>query len=182
MSPLAKLLQIKPAAELKREDQQSLPGKIWARFVSIVRSAKVQRRVRRIEIVERITLGNKQSVVLLRLDQREFMVGCCGDSVVLLAPPPVAAVPEKAVAAKAIKTPAKQRSRVKAAKPKKVSQPVLAPTQPVASTAAFAPVVAQTNLQQNQKQTHSSSNHGLPLKRRIPTKARLVKAFAGRAQ
>lgn len=176
MSPLAKLLQIKPAADLKREDQRSLLGKIWARFLSIVRSAKVQRRVRRIEIVERITLGNKQSVVLLRLDQREFMVGCCGDSVVLLAPPPAAAVPEKAVAAKLVKTPVKRRSRVKAAKPKKVSQPVLAPTQPVASTTSFALIAAQTNLGQAEKNTE------LPLKPRVPTKARLVKAFAGRTQ
>jgi flagellar biogenesis protein FliO len=176
MSPLAKLLQIKPAAELQREDQRSLLGKIWARFLSIVRSAKVQRRVRRIEIVERITLGNKQSVVLLRLDQREFMVGCCGDSVVMLAPPPAAATPETAVAAKAIKPPAKRRSRIKTGKSKKVSQPVLAPTQPVASAAAFAPVAAQTNLEQVER------NIELPLKRRVPTKARLVKAFAGRAQ
>src|SRR5580698_6464604 len=106
MSPLAKLLQIKPIAEFKREDQRSLLGKIWARFLSIVRSAKVQRRVRRIEIVERIALGNKQSVVLLRLDEREFMVGCCGDSVVMLAPPPAVAAPEKAIPEKSVKTPA----------------------------------------------------------------------------
>jgi flagellar biogenesis protein FliO len=182
MSPLAKLLQIKPAADLKREDQRSLLGKIWVRFLSIVRSAKVQRRIRRIEVVERITLGNKQSVVLLRLDQREFMVGCSGDSVVLLAPPPAAAVPEKAVAAKAVKAPAKRRSRVKATKSRKNSQPVLAPTQRGESTATFAPVAAQINPGQAEKKTDSAHNIELPLKRRVPTKARLVKAFAGRAQ
>src|ERR1700759_2826337 len=88
MSQLAQLLQIKPAPEVKPEAGKSLLARMWMRLMTILRSAKVQRRVRRIEIVERVALGNKQSVVLMRLDQREFMVGCCGDSVVLLAPPP----------------------------------------------------------------------------------------------
>jgi flagellar biogenesis protein FliO len=177
MSPLAKLLQIKPVAELKREDQRSLLLKIWTRFLGILRSAKVQRRVRRIEIVERIALGNKQSVVLLRLDQREFMVGCCGDSVVLLAPPPAPAVP-----AEAVQAPAKRRSRVKPAKPKMVAKHTLALTEPLMSHEPVVPASAQTNLRQSEKNPNNSANIEMPLKRRVPTKARLVKAFAGRAQ
>jgi flagellar biogenesis protein FliO len=180
MSPLAKLLQIKPVAELKREDQRSLLLKIWTRFLGILRSAKVQRRVRRIEIVERIALGNKQSVVLLRLDQREFMVGCCGDSVVLLAPPPEPAAP--AVPAAAVQAPAKRRSRVKPAKPKMVAKHTLALTEPLMSHEPVVPASAQTNLRQSEKNPNNSANIEMPLKRRVPTKARLVKAFAGRAQ
>jgi len=182
MSPLAQLLQIKPAAEVKREDKRSLLGKIWAQFVGLLRSAKVQRRVRRIEIVERITLGNKQSVVLLRLDQREFMVGCCGDSVVMLAPPHATVVPEKAIPEKTVKTSTKRRARAKSAKPKKVAQPVLAPIEPAASAATTMSSSAMSSRRLAEKQADGSTNIELTVKPRVPTKARLVKAFGGRAQ
>ena len=90
MSPIAKLLQIKPAKEIQR---QSFLGSVWSNFLGILRTTKFQRREKRLEVVERITLSNKQSVVLMRLDEREFMVGCCGDAVVLLAPPQTPVMP-----------------------------------------------------------------------------------------
>ena len=186
MSPLAQLLQIKQAPEATPEAGRSLLRKIWARFVGILRSVKVQRRVRRIEIVERIALGNKQSVVLLRLDQREFMVGCCGDSVVLLAPPPapVAAAettPSAIVVSKSVKAPAKRRSLAKAVKPKSGSRPKPSSKETVRPAATVISSAAQINLQESEKQTNTGSDTELPLDRRLPTKARLVKAFGRRA-
>src|SRR6266700_7062726 len=57
---------------------------IWKKAISILRSARVQRRVRAMQLVERLALGNKQSIVLVLVDKQEFVVGCCGDSMVLL--------------------------------------------------------------------------------------------------
>jgi flagellar biogenesis protein FliO len=185
MSPLAQLLQIKQTPEATPEAGRSLLGKIWARFVGILRSAKVQRRVRRIEIVERIALGNKQSVVLLRVDQREFMVGCCGDSVVLLAPPPAplaaAETTPSIVVAKPVKAPAKRQSQAKAVKPKSGSRLKPSSKETVRPAATVISSAAQINLQESGKQTNTGSDTESSLDHRVPTKARLVKAFGRRA-
>jgi flagellar biogenesis protein FliO len=157
MSPLAKLLQIRPSPECPSEGSRSIAGRIWKRFLEVLRSAKVQRRVRRLEIVERVALGSKQSVVLLRVDQREFVVGCCGDSVVLLVPP----VPDP------VKEQPKRRNHPK---PKRVQPPVLAPVAAVVAVAA--PVKARQNSEAKAPQIK------LSLKGQVPTKARLIKSFA----
>jgi flagellar biogenesis protein FliO len=170
MSPLAKLLQIQPAQKLQRE---SILGKIWANFLGILRATKIQRRVRRLEIVERITLGNKQSVVLMRMDDREFMVGCCGDSVVLLAPPQSPTMP-----ADAMKVQVKRRKRIRTTKAK-TTQPVLAAPVPVVA-GPFAADDAPVKVSQSAKKAKAAPQIEAPLKQRVPTKARLVKAFAGR--
>lgn len=170
MSPLAKLLQIKPAHKLQ---QESFAGKVWSNFLGILRATKIQRRVRRLEIVERITLSNKQSVVLMRLDEREFMVGCCGESVVLLAPPQSPAMPSDVV-----KVQVKRQKRAKAIKARTV-RPVLAAPIPVAAS-AFIPVVEPVKVSQPSPKTKPAPQIEVPLKQRVPSKARLVKAFGGR--
>lgn len=162
MSPLAKLLQIRPSLEGQREDSPSTMGKIWKRFLEVLRSAKVQRRVRRLEIVERVAMGNKQSVVLLRVDQREVVVGCCGDSLVLLVPSVVDQVKE-------------QPKRLRSAKTKMAQPPLLAPVE--AEVAVTAPVKARQDAE-----AKAPGQTKLSLKGRVPTKARLVKAFAGRTR
>jgi len=53
-------------------------------LLAFLGSARIQRRVRRLQLVERLALGSKHSVTLLRVDDREFMVGCTGESMVLL--------------------------------------------------------------------------------------------------
>lgn len=162
MSPLAKLLQIRSSSERPHEDSRSMVGRIWKRFMEIVRSAKVQRRVRRLEILERVVLGNKQSVVLFRVDQREFVVGCCGESVVLLAPP----------VADQVKAQPRRRHH---AKSKMTQPPLLAPVGTMVDVAA--PVTA-TQI----AKARTSRQSGLSLKGRVPTKARLVKSFAGKTR
>jgi flagellar biogenesis protein FliO len=52
--------------------------------LALLLSARIQRRVRRVHLVERLALGNKHSVTVLRVDDREFMVGCTGETMVLL--------------------------------------------------------------------------------------------------
>jgi flagellar biogenesis protein FliO len=164
MSPLAKLLQIKP----QPEQQKSVLGKIWANFVAILRSTKIQRRVRRLEVVERVNVGNKQSVVLVRVDQREFMVGCSGDAVVLLAPPPATAITVEKV-----KMPAKRKPRTKSVQSKSAQRQALVPVAPAAEPVKVRRVAKKEN---------ASVQIELPLKQRVPSKASLVNAFARRAQ
>jgi flagellar biogenesis protein FliO len=53
-------------------------------LIALVRSTRIQRRVRRVQLVERLALSSKHSVTVLRVDDREFMVGCTGESMVLL--------------------------------------------------------------------------------------------------
>ena len=158
MSPLAKLLQIRPSLGRQGEDSPSTMGRIWKRFLEVLRSAKVQRRVRRLEIVERVALGNKQSVVLLRVDQREVVVGCCGDSVVLLVPP--------------VADPVKEQPKLRYhPKPKMAQPPVLAPVAAVVAVAA--PVKARQDAE-----AKAPGQIKLSLKGQVPTKARLIKSFA----
>ena len=76
MSPLAKLLQIRPSLVEEREGRQPLAAKLWKRVIEAIRSTRAQRRIRRMEVMERVTLGNKQSIVLVRVDERQFVVGC----------------------------------------------------------------------------------------------------------
>jgi flagellar biogenesis protein FliO len=54
------------------------------RFIAFLRSTRIQRRERRMQLMERIAVGNKQHVVLLKVDGREIVVGCSADSLVLL--------------------------------------------------------------------------------------------------
>jgi flagellar biogenesis protein FliO len=109
-----------------------------------------------------VSLSNKQSIVLLRVDDREFVVGCCGDSVVLLAPPPAEQVKER------------PKPRVRAKK-KIVQPPVLAPVESV------EPIAVPVKPRRSAK-AKAAAQIELPLKRRVPTKARLVKSFAGRSR
>ena len=162
MSPLAKLLQIGPAGERPREHWRITLSKIWKRFLEILRSARVQRRVRRLELLERVALGNKQSVILLRVDQREFIVGCCGESVVLLVAP-------QQDAGKA--QPVKRRSR---ARTKPVKAPVPAPVETLVKTEL--PATHSTPKSKSPEKIVS------PLRNLTPSKARLLKAFAGRSR
>jgi flagellar biogenesis protein FliO len=164
MSALAKLLQIQPTPKMPRADGQPTLSKIWKRFMELLRSAKVQRRVRRLEVVERVTLGNKQSVVLVRVDQREFVVGCCGESVVLLVAPP-------AEAAKVHQPKRKRKVKSKSARISPAS----------ATLSSTASEVTRTKLKRTAK-AKTSKEITAPLKKRVPTKASLMKAFTGRIQ
>jgi flagellar biogenesis protein FliO len=47
-------------------------------------STRVQRRMRRMQLVERLSLSNKHSISLVRIDSHEFVIGCTGESMVLL--------------------------------------------------------------------------------------------------
>lgn len=163
MSPLAKLLQIN---EKKQKQQGGLPAtlrKIWSSFIGLVRSARIQRRVRRLELVERVSISNKQSVALFRVDQREFVVGCCGDSVVLLVPPT-----GEAVKAKVTKPRRKLKPKTRKAL---VSAPVPMEQEKIAKPAA------QVELAVEEKTPETIQ---LPAKTRVPSKAQLLKSFGRR--
>ncbi len=56
----------------------------FQRAVALLRSARIQRREKHMQLIERIAVGNKQSVVLLRVDGQEIIVGCSGESMVML--------------------------------------------------------------------------------------------------
>ncbi len=70
-------------------------------LLAFLLSARIQRRVRRMQLVERLALGNKHSVTILRVDDREFMVGCTSESMVLLS---ALAVPPEAAPAQQVPT------------------------------------------------------------------------------
>ena len=55
-----------------------------SRFITLLRSTRIQRRERRMHLMERLAVGNKQHVVLLKVDGKEIVVGCSADSLVLL--------------------------------------------------------------------------------------------------
>lgn len=63
---------------------QAIMRQFWKNLVSLVSSTRIKRRARRMEVVDRVSIGAKQSVLLLRLDQQEFVVGCSGENLVLL--------------------------------------------------------------------------------------------------
>jgi flagellar biogenesis protein FliO len=135
---------------------------MWARFLEILRSARVQRRERRLEIIERVPLGNKQSVALLRIDQREFVVGCCADSVVLLVAPATEPAKAKPKRARSLKS---RPVRVQATREQiKSSVPEKAPAKAPLSSAKAAALAGASG------------------KNRIPSKTDLVKSFAGSAR
>lgn len=193
MSPLAKLLQIKPVEERPGKDTRSVAAKAWARFMELLRSTRVRRRVRRMEVVERVALGNKQSVVLVRLDEREIVVGCCGDSVVLLSPAPAAAS-VAAAPAKIARKQIKPRPRVKAVRARMVVEPVVAPAVQVElapvmePVAAIEPVAAMQSIAPAAKIRVKPATTRKPRAARrdgrvanIPTQEQLIKSFAGRA-
>jgi hypothetical protein len=90
------------------------------------------------------------------------VVGCCGDSVVLLVPPVADPVKE-------------QPKRRHHAKPK-TAQPSLP-----APVAAVVTVVAPVKARQAVK-AKAPRQIELSLKGRVPTKARLIKSFAGRTR
>jgi flagellar biogenesis protein FliO len=161
MSPLAKLLQIRPASERPSADWRSAAGTVWKRFVELLRSARVQRKVRRLEIVERVALGSKQSVLLLRVDQKEFVVGCCGESVVLLVAPPA-------------EQPKIRVTRQQRVKPPALQPAVVAPPQVVEA----AQQTLQVETAKKPRARKVSPQIELPLKARVPSKARLLKSFA----
>lgn len=62
----------------------SVARELWRRLITLLRSAKIQRREKHMQLVERIAVGNKQSVVLLRVDGQEIIVGCSGETMVML--------------------------------------------------------------------------------------------------
>jgi flagellar biogenesis protein FliO len=70
-------------------------------LLAFLLSARIQRRVRRMHLVERLALGNKHSVTVLRVDGREFMIGCTGESMVLLS---ALGVPSEAAPAQQVPT------------------------------------------------------------------------------
>ena len=190
MSPLAKLLQIKPAEERQSKDMRSVAAKAWSRFIELLRSTKVRRRVRRMEVIERVALGNKQSVVLVRVDERELVVGCCGDSVVLLSPSAAAATAvAPAAAAKIVRKQIKRRPHVKTARAKMVSQPVQTPAiqnapvavvEPVAAIETVAAPVAKIRIKPATTRKPRASRR-TDLTANVPTQEQLIKSFAGRA-
>lgn len=57
---------------------------VGGKVISFLRSAGIERRPKRIHMVERLALSSKHSVSLLRVDHHEFVVGYSGDSMVLL--------------------------------------------------------------------------------------------------
>jgi len=188
MSPLAKLLQIKPAPERQKANLGPALGRIWKRFIELLRSARVQRKVRRLEIVERVAVGNKQSVLLLRVDQKEFVVGCSGDQVVLLVAPPTGQSEAQSNSQSATQTKAQTKARPKAERQRRrvrpmQAQPAVVVVQPPASPEPVqqtAPIATAARTQT--KIRKPSSQIELPLKRRVPSKAKLVKAFAARSK
>jgi flagellar biogenesis protein FliO len=164
MSPLAKLLQIN--VKKQQQQQSGLPSalrKIWSSFIGLVRSARIQRRVRRLELVERVSINNKQSVALFRVDQREFVVGCCGDSVVLLVPPAGETAKAKIV---------KPRRKLK---PKARKAPVTATTQIEQEKISKAAVNIDLTVEEKSTETIQ-----LPAKTHVPSKAQLLKSFGRR--
>jgi|GEM_PF-2587033 flagellar biogenesis protein FliO len=191
MSPLAKLLQIKPTEERPSKDKRSVAAKAWARFMELLRSTRVRRRVRRLEVIERVALGNKQSVVLVRVDERELVVGCCGDSVVLLSPTEANVTPA-AVPAKIVKKQLKRRPSIKAIE-SMVAQPVLAQTiqtepvvrmEQVATVPQAEPEVVEVTPTVKAKPAGKKAKVHRRTKltvKNVPTQQELIKSFAGRA-
>ena len=81
-----KRAQLIPAAPVAREGSvfQAILRQFWKNLVGLVSSARIQRRTKRMEVLDRVAIGAKQSVLLLRLDGQEFVVGCSGENLVLL--------------------------------------------------------------------------------------------------
>ncbi|SRR6266700_1396206 len=148
---------------------------IWKKAISILRSARVQRRVRAMQLVERLALGNKQSIVLVLVDKQEFVVGCCGDSMVLLGSRKLG--PEKA-----------ERRKIQpiAAHTTNLSQELNTSQPKIIQRAKTArrnvQAVDQTPLKAESESAKTLARRAKQSKMPPPTKAQLLKSFAGRIQ
>jgi len=173
-------MKLNPTKSTSNEKKPSstllaMAAEIWKKALAILRTARVQRRVRVLQIVERLAVGNKQSVVLIRVDKQEYVVGCCGDSMVLLGSRKSGL--EKVGRRKAESITAQITNRVQV-----LSEPKLEKTQRQKVELQSAQTSSQTFLlpepqpakRQSRKVKHSKA---LP-----PTKSQLLKSFAGRIQ
>jgi flagellar biogenesis protein FliO len=148
---------------------------IWKTALSVLRSARVQRRVRVMQLVERVALGNKQSIVLVRVDKQEYVVGCCGDSLVLLGSRKPG--PEKA-----------RRRRTESITAQITNQTqLLCESQPKMTRRPKAQLRGAQSSDQalsipESQPAKTSSQKAKPSKALPPTKAQLLKSFAGRIQ
>jgi flagellar biogenesis protein FliO len=112
----AQVISTAPAVAPQGTVFQAILRQFWKNLVGWVGSARIQRRTKRMEVLERVSIGAKQSVLLLRLDGQEFVVGCSGENLVLLGtrefsgefPTPVQDVPAQEV--KAARKPRKKRA------------------------------------------------------------------------
>jgi flagellar biogenesis protein FliO len=148
---------------------------IWKKAVSVLRSARVQRRERALQIVERLALGNKQSIVLVRVDKQEYVVGCCGDSMVLLGSRNSGQ--EKTERRKAQPIPVQITNLSQGLT---ASQPETTPRPKTARR--NVQTVDQTPLQAAARSARTPSRKTKQSKMPPPTRAQLLKSFAGRIQ
>ncbi len=162
MSALAKLLQISANPKPQTSGLPAVLKKAWTRVVQVARSTRIQRRVRRLELVERVAINNKQSVALFRMDKREFVVGCCADSVVLLVPPASEAVKTKV---------AKPRRKSNTSKSKTRKAVASAPIHAVAEKTVKLSTNIALDIEEN------SASIQIPNKVSAPSKAQLLKSF-----
>jgi flagellar biogenesis protein FliO len=119
------------------------------------------------QLVERLPLGSKQSIVLVRVDKQEYVVGCCGDSLVLLGSRKSG--PEKA-----------RRRRTEPIRTRITNQAqLLSVPQP---EIIRRPKVQLRGIQSSGQQAKASNRRGKQSKTLLPTKAQLMKSFEGRIQ
>jgi flagellar biogenesis protein FliO len=127
------------------------------------------------QLVERLALGSKQSIVLIRVDKQEYVVGCCGDSLVLLGSRKPG--PEKA---------RRRRTESITAQITNQAQLLRAPQPEMTRRPKVAFRGAQTSghalLLPGSQPAKTSSQKAKPSKALLPTKAQLLKSFAGRIQ
>ncbi|SRR5258708_9710731 len=148
---------------------------IWKSALSVLRSARIQRRVRVMQLVERLALGSKQSIVLVRVDKQEYVVGCCGDSLVLLGlrnPEPEKARRRRTESITAQIT--NQAQLLRAPQTEMTRRPKAAFRGAQTSGHALLLPGSQSAKVPSQK---AKSSKSLP-----PTKTQLLKSFAGRIQ
>jgi flagellar biogenesis protein FliO len=148
---------------------------LWKKALSVLRSARAQRRVRAMHLLERLALGNKQSIVLLRVDGQEYVVGCCGDSMVLLGSRTSGAETTGRHKPASIAAPVTTRAQVLGE-----PQPVIA-SRPKPGLRKVQ-VSDQTTLLSGPKPAKGRTQKLQPRKVLPPTKAQLLKSFAGRIQ
>ncbi len=148
---------------------------IWKKAISILRSARVQRRVRAMQLVERLALGNKQSIVLVHVDKQEYVVGCCGDSMVLLGSRKLDQ--EKTE---------RRKAQPIASQITTLSQELIASrretTERSKTVRRNVQAADQAALQAGSKSAKAPNPKAKQNKMPPPTKAQLLKSFAGRIQ
>ncbi len=153
----------------------AIAAEMWKKALSILRTARVQRRVRVMQITERLALGNKQSIMLIRVDKQEYVVGCCGDSMVLLGSRKSGQ--GKARHRKAASITAQITNHVELVSEAK---PVKARGAKIGSQ--VAPSSSHTVLMSGPQSAKAPSRKTRQPKMPPPTKAQLLKSFAGRIQ